>query len=108
MSRLGLWNIQTPAPSLFRLKQDPPKHAPVITPHPNIVEKIMNDDNKLVSTKPKPQKGGEEEEKPKKKKKRLPGEKMLKKLVNHKDDDVEEKKLKRILYAIKKATENEY
>lgn len=104
---LGLWTRHTPAPSLFRLKQDPPKIAPVITPHPNIVEKIMNDDNKLVSTKPEKQKGGEEE-KPKKKKKRLPGEKMLKKLVNHKDDDIEEKKLKRILYAIKKATENEY
>lgn len=102
---LGLWNRQTPAPSLFRLKQDPPKSAPVITPDPAIVEKIMID-NKLVSTKPEKQKGEGKEEEPKKKKKRLPGEKMLKKLVGHKDDDVEEKKLKRILAAIKRVTQN--
>ena len=75
------------------------KEYPSINPHPEIIEKFM-DGGKLINNNPKKDNKKEEEE-PKKKKKRLPGEKLLKKLTKHKDSDAEEKKLKRIIYAIK-------
>ena len=75
------------------------KEYPSINPHPDIIEKFM-DGGKLVNNNPKKEQK-KEETKEKKKKKRLPGEKLLKKLTKHKDSDHEEKKLKRIIYAIK-------
>jgi len=75
------------------------KEYPSINPHPAIIEKFM-DGGKLVNNNPKKEQK-KEETREKKKKKRLPGEKLLKKLTKHKDSDHEEKKLKRIIYAIK-------
>ena len=81
-------------------------HVPIIkdshniTPDPNIIMKMQNDEGKLVEVNPKKEEQKMEKE-PKKKKKRLPGERMLRKLVNHKDDDAEEQKLKRIVRVIK-------
>lgn len=81
---------------------EPIKELPSITPDPQMIMKITNDKNELIDMK----KGSgqstvKEEKAPKAKKKRLPGERMLKKLVNHKDDDADEKKLKRIIRAIR-------
>lgn len=77
------------------------KEIPSINPHPDIIEKFM-EGGQLINNNPKPKnKKEEEQEKPKKKKKRLPGEKLLKKLTKHKDDDENDKKLKRIIYAIR-------
>ena len=85
------------------------EHVPVqiikdnhnITPDPNIIMKMQNDEGKLVEVNPKKEEPKKEKEPKKKKKKRLPGERMLRKLVNHKDDDAEEQKLKRIVRVIK-------
>ena len=94
-----LWN-KPPQQSFFSMaKIKPFKEYPSITPHPEIIEKFM-EGGQLINNNPKKQKQQDEQE-PKKKKKRLPGEKLLKKLTKHKDSDAEEKKLKRIIYAIK-------
>ena len=77
-----------------------PKHIPSINPHPDIIEKFM-DGGKLISNNPKSKNEPVQEKEKKKKKRRLPGEKLLKKLAKHKDSDEEEKKLKRIISAIK-------
>jgi hypothetical protein len=84
------------------------KQAPTITPHPEIITKIMDDRGNLQSNKP--QQGGSNVfEKPKKEKKKpIPGIRLLKKLVHHKDPGADEKKLKRIVYAIKKHIDDEY
>jgi len=80
-------------------------HVPIIkdshniTPDPNIIMKMQNDEGKLVEVNPKKEEPKMEKET--KKKKRLPGERMLRKLVHHKDDDAEEQKLKRIVRVIK-------
>jgi len=96
-----LWT-KRPQQSFFsKTRFQEPKQIPSINPHPDIIEKFM-DGGQLINNNPKPKHKKEEEvEKPKKKKKRLPGEKLLKKLAKHKDGDEDEKKLKRIIYAIK-------
>lgn len=95
-----LWS-KPPQQSFFSMtKIKPFKDFPSINPHPEIIEKFM-EGGQLVNNKPKKQTQQIEEEKPKKKKKRLPGEKLLKKLTKHKDSNKDEKKLKRIIYAIK-------
>ena len=95
-----LWN-KPPQQSFFsKTKVGQIRSFPSITPHPDIIEKFM-DGGQLVNNNPKKNNKKEEDEPVKKKKKRLPGEKLLKKLTKHKDSDYEEKKLKRIIYAIK-------
>jgi len=95
-----LWNKPPPQSFFSKARVGEFKPFPSINPHPAIIEKIM-DGGRLVNNNPKKDNKQKEEEEPKKKKKRLPGEKLLKKLTKHKDDDFEEKKLKRIIYAIK-------
>jgi len=95
-----LWNKPKPQSFFSLTKVGDFKSFPSINPHPDIIEKFM-DGGKLVNNNPKNNKKEEEKEPVKKKKKRLPGEKLLKKLTKHKDSDHEEKKLKRIIYAIK-------
>lgn len=94
-----LWTKPPPQSFFSKARVGEFKPFPSINPHPAIIEKIM-DGGKLVNNNPKKDDKKEEDE-PKKKKKRLPGEKLLKKLTKHKDSDAEEKKLKRIIYAIK-------
>jgi len=96
-----LWNKPKPQSFFSKTKVGEFKSFPSITPHPEIIEKFM-DGGKLINNNPKKNNKKDEDEEPKKKKKkRLPGEKLLKKLTKHKDSDHEEKKLKRIIYAIK-------
>lgn len=94
-----LWTKPPPQSFFSKARVGEFKPFPSINPHPAIIEKIM-DGGKLINNNPKKNDKKEEDE-PKKKKKRLPGEKLLKKLTKHKDSDAEEKKLKRIIYAIK-------
>ena len=96
-------------PSFFSItKFQEPKQIPSINPHPDIIEKFM-DGGSLINNNPKHKsKNDIPEEKPKKKKKRLPGEKLLKKLAKHKDSDEDEKKFKRIIYAIKSNIDKVY
>lgn len=96
-----LWN-KPPPPSFFSMsKVGPIKQIPSVNPHPDIIDKFMQG-GQLVETKAKPQQKEDDfiEKKPKKQKVVLPGQKLLKKLVKHKDTDHDEKKLKRILYTI--------
>lgn len=97
-----LWNKPKPQSFFSKTKVGDFKSYPSIDPHPEIIEKFM-DGGRLVNNKPKKnnKNNEEDEDTKKKKKKRLPGEKLLKKLTKHKDNDHEEKKLKRIIYAIK-------
>jgi len=95
-----LWNKPPPQSFFSMAKMKPFKEYPSINPHPEIIEKFM-EGGQLINNKPKQHQKQQDETVPKKKKKRLPGEKLLKKLTKHKDSDAEEKKLKRIVSAIK-------
>jgi hypothetical protein len=96
-----LWNKPKPQSFFSKSTMGQFKEYPSINPHPAIIEKMM-DGGKLVNTNPKKNKNEyDEPETKKKKKKRLPGEKLLKKLTKHKDDNHDEQKLKRIIYAIR-------
>jgi len=104
------WKKHVAPPFFSQAKRGQPKQAVTITPHPEIITKIMDDRGVLQSNKPQ-QQGGSNNifEKPKKEKKKpIPGYRMLKKLVHHKDPDADEKRLKKIVYAIKKHINNEY
>lgn len=95
------WKKQTPTPFFSQAKRGIQKQAPTITPHPEIITKFMDGKGNLQNTKSSnvEQVGlAQYYEKPKKEKKKpIPGIRLLKKLVKHKDEDVSEKKLKRII-----------
>jgi hypothetical protein len=101
------WKKQVAFPFFSQAKRGPIKQQSMVTAHPEIVVKSMDDKGNLRSTN---QHGGNNiQEKPKKeKKKQIPGIRMLKKLVHHKDPDADAKKLKRIVSAIKKHIDDEY
>ena len=103
------WKKQVAPPFFSQAKRGPIKQPSMITPHPEIITKLMDDKGNLQSNKP--QQGGSNNifEKPKKEKKKpIPGIRLLKKLVHHKDPDADAKKLKRIVYAIKRHIDDEY
>jgi len=102
------WKKQVAVPFFSQAKRGPIKQPSMITPHPEIITKIMDDKGNLQSNKP--QQGGNNIfEKPKKEKKKpIPGYRILKKLVHHKDPNADEKKLKKIVYAIKRHIDDEY
>jgi len=103
------WKKQVAVPFFSQPKRGAIKQPSMITPHPQIITKMMDDKGNLQSNKP--QQGGSNDvfEKPKKEKKKpIPGIRLLKKLVHHKDPQADEKKLKRIVYAIKRHIDDEY
>ena len=103
------WKKPIQQPFFSQAKRGPIKQQSMITPHPQIITKIMDDKGNLQSNKP--QQGGSDKifEKPKKEKKKpIPGIRLLKKLVHHKDPQATDKKLKRIDYAIKRHIDDEY
>jgi hypothetical protein len=106
------WKKQVAQPFFSQAKRGPIKQAPTITPHPEIVTKFMDNKGNLqksISNNVEQQGLGGVFEKPKKEKKKpIPGIRMLKKLVHHKDPDAAEKKLKRIVSAIKRHIDDEY
>jgi hypothetical protein len=105
------WSKPTIHPFFSQAKRGPIKQAPTITPHPEIISKFMDDKGNLQKNNVKHEQVGlgSPFEKPKKEKKKpIPGIRMLKKLVHHKDPDAAEKKLKRIVSAIKKHIDDEY
>jgi hypothetical protein len=106
------WKKPTIHPFFSQAKRGPIKQTPTITPHPEIVTKFMDNKGNLQKTTNNnaEQTGlGAQFEKPKKEKKKpIPGIRMLKKLVHHKDPEADEKKLKRIVSAIKKHIGDEY
>jgi thiamine monophosphate synthase len=107
------WKKQVAQPFFSQPKRGNIKQAPTITPHPEIVTKFMDNKGNLQKTSNSnnaEQVGlGSIFEKPKKEKKKpIPGIRMLKKLVHHKDPEAGEKKLKRIVSAIKRHIDDEY
>ena len=105
------WKKQAIHPFFSQAKRGAIKQAPTITPHPEIISKFMDDKGNLQKNTVKHEQAGlgAPFEKPKKEKKKpIPGIRMLKKLVHHKDPDADEKKLKRIVSAIKKHIGDEY
>lgn len=106
------WKKQVPTPFFSQAKRGPIRQTPTITPHPEIVTKFMDNKGNLQSSKNNNIEqvglGGVFEKPKKEKKKPIPGIRMLKKLVHHKDPEADEKKLKRIVSAIKKHIDNEY
>jgi len=101
------WKKQVAPPFFSQAKRGPIRQPAMITPHPEIITKIMDNKGNLQSNK---QHGGNDVfEKPKKEKKKpIPGIRLLKKLVHHKDPQADDKKLKRIVYAIKRHIDDEY
>lgn len=95
---------QVVVPFFSQAKRLPPKQAPSIIPHPDIISKFQDDKGNLIDNKKSNQSGnGPKADEPKKsKKKNLPCEKLIKKLVGHKDPDADNKKMKRIVSAIEK------
>lgn len=106
------WKKHPITPFFSQPKRGNVSQATMITPNPEIVTKFMDNKGNLQSTKNNnvEQVGlGQPFEKPKKEKKKpIPGIRMLKKLVNHKDPEAGDKKLKRIVYAIKRHIEEDY
>ena len=102
------WKKQVAMPFFSQPKRGPIKQPSMITPHPEIITKLMDDKGNLQSNKPQQGKGDIFEKPKKEKKKPIPGIRLLKKLVHHKDPQADEKKLKRIVYAIKRHIDDEY
>lgn len=104
-----LWTKPKQQPFFSQAKRFQNKEMPTIDPDPIIINK-KNIDNELVNYQPNKASAtiNEEPKKERKKKQRLPGEKMLKKLVNHKDNDAEKKKLKAIVSSIKRHIGEQY
>ena len=104
-----LWTKPQQISFFSQAKRLPVKDIPTVDPEPSIIFK-KNIENELVNMHPNNKSAtiNEEPKKEKKKKQRLPGEKMLKKLVNHKDKDAEQKKLKSIVNSIKRHIGEQY
>lgn len=101
---------QIPFPFFSQAKRLPPKQAPSIIPHPDIISKFQDDKGNLIDNKKNAVQNGNGDvvvDKKKKKKKNLPCEKLIKKLVGHKDPDENEKKMKRVLSAVEKYVQDE-
>ena len=99
-----------PFPFFSQAKRLPPKQAPSIIPHPDIISKFQDDKGNLIDNKKNAVQNGNGEvvtEKKKNKKKNLPCEKLIKKLVGHKDPDADNKKMKRLVSAIEKYVNEE-
>lgn len=101
---------QVAFPFFSQAKRLPPKQAPSIIPHPDIISKFQDDKGNLIDNKKNVVQNGNGEivvEKKKNKKKNLPCEKLIKKLVGHKDPNEGDKKMKKIMNAIDKYVNDE-
>jgi hypothetical protein len=97
-------------PFFSQAKRLPPKQAPSIIPHPDIISKFQDDKGNLIDNKKNAVQNGNGDvvvEKKKNKKKKLPCEKLIKKLVGHKDPDEGDKKMRKIMNAIDKYVNDE-
>ena len=103
------WKKPVIQPFFSQATRRPIKEAPSVFPHPEIISKIQDERGNLISNKPSGNQGGgsSEPEKKKKKKKNLPCEKLIKKLVNHKDPKANEKKLNRLVGALERYIDND-
>jgi hypothetical protein len=101
---------QIPFPFFSQARRLPIKQAPSIIPHPDIISKFQDDKGNLIDNKKNAVQNGNGDivvEKKKKKKKNLPCEKLIKKLVGHKDPDADNKKMKKIVSAIERYVNDE-
>ena len=101
---------QVPFPFFSQARRLPLKQAPSIIPHPDIITKFQDDKGNLIDNKKNAVQNGNGDvvvEKKKNKKKNLPCEKLIKKLVGHKDPNEGDKKIRKIMNAIDKYVNDE-